>query len=247
MVAAACREDQGLRDALAKRGIDDVSLVWVDPESITGFEPEGLEDRRLSWGTVWHRESADDNGYARPVAGLVPIIDLETLKVISIEDHGVLPMATEHGNYRSGSWGPDRPVAPLEITQPEGPGFDIDGQLVTWQNWSFRIGFTHREGMVLHDVTYDDHGKVRPIMKRAAINEMYVPTSTRTRRPTARTSSTGASTAPARSPPRWSWAATAWARSGTSTPRWSTATVRHGPSRTRSACTRRTTRSSGST
>ncbi len=132
------------------------------------------------------------------MAGLVPIIDLETLKVIAIEDHGVLPMASETGNYRSGTWGPDREVSKLEIIQPDGPGFGIEGQLVTWQNWSFRIGFTHREGLVLHDVRYDDHGTVRPIMKRAAINEMYVPTSTRTRRPTARTSSTGVSTAPAR-------------------------------------------------
>ncbi|WP_432537156.1 primary-amine oxidase [Kineococcus arenarius] len=175
MVAAACRQDPKLQAALAKRGITDASLVWVDPESITGFEPEGLEDRRLSWGTVWHRVSEDDNGYARPVAGLVPIIDLETLEVISIEDHGVIPMASETGNYRSGTWGPNRAVAPLEITQPEGPGFEIDGQQVRWQNWTFRIGFTHREGLVLHDLTYDDHGRTRSVLRRAAVNEMYVP------------------------------------------------------------------------
>src|SRR6218665_580516 len=81
MVAVAARENPLLKAALAKRGILDTSLVWVDPESITGFEPEGYEDRRLSWGSVWHRESADDNGYARPVAGLVPIIDLETFEI----------------------------------------------------------------------------------------------------------------------------------------------------------------------
>jgi primary-amine oxidase len=175
MVAAAARKDPALIAALALRGITDVSLVWVDPESITGFEPEDLADRRLSWGTVWYRESVDDNGYARPVAGLVPIIDLETLEILRIEDHGVVPMASETGMYSSGTWGPDREVKPLEITQPEGPGFEVDGQLVTWQNWSFRIGFTHREGLVLHELSYNDHGVDRPIVKRAAVNEMYVP------------------------------------------------------------------------
>lgn len=175
MCAQACREDAGFQAALKLRGIDDVSLVWVDPESITGFEPEQYAGRRLSWGTVWHRESEDDNGYARPVAGLVPIIDMETLEVLEIEDHGVVAMASEHGNYRSGSWGPDREVAPLEIIQPDGPGFEIDGHTVRWQNWEFRVGFTHREGLVLHDVTYRDGDEVRPIMKRAAVNEMYVP------------------------------------------------------------------------
>ncbi|WP_159500737.1 primary-amine oxidase [Microbacterium sp. 18062] len=175
MVAVAARNSPILKEALARRGIHDSSLVWVDPESITGFEPEDLADRRLSWGTVWHRESEDDNGYARPVAGLVPIIDLETLEIVRLEDHGVIPMASETGNYRSGTWGPDREVAPLEIIQPEGPGFHVDGHSVTWQNWSFRIGFTHREGLVLHDVGYQDGETLRPVLRRAAINEMYVP------------------------------------------------------------------------
>jgi primary-amine oxidase len=175
MIAQAAKNHPLVVEALAKRGITDTSLVWVDPESITGFEPEDLADRRLSWGTVWYRESHDDNGYARPVAGLVPILDLETLDVIRLEDHGVIPMASEGGNYRSGTWGPDRTVAPLEITQPEGPGFDVDGHEVTWQNWSFRIGFTHREGLVLHDIAYRDGDTVRPVMRRASVNEMYVP------------------------------------------------------------------------
>ncbi|MFI5953274.1 primary-amine oxidase [Cryptosporangium sp. NPDC051539] len=175
LIAQACREDPAFQAALAKRGITDPSLVWVDPESITGFEPEDLADRRLSWGTVWHRETADDNGYARPVAGLVPILDLESLEVLRIEDHGVLPMASEHGNYRSGSWGPDREVSGLEISQPDGVGFEIQGSLVTWQNWSFRVGFTHREGLVLHEVNYHDGDQVRPVLKRASVNEMYVP------------------------------------------------------------------------
>ena len=78
-IAAASRQSPLLKEALAKRGITDLSLVWVDPESITGFVPEDLADRRLSWGTVWYREFPEDNGYARPVAGVVPILDLDTL------------------------------------------------------------------------------------------------------------------------------------------------------------------------
>ncbi|RKN05930.1 primary-amine oxidase [Streptomyces radicis] len=175
LVARAAREHPLLKEALARRGIHDTSLVWVDPESITGFEPEDLKDRRLSWGTVWHRESEDDNGYARPVAGLVPIVDLETLDVVRVEDHGVLPVPGETGAYRSGTWGADREVAPLEITQPAGPGFTVEGHEVTWQNWSFRVGFTHREGLVLHELTYRDGDAVRPVLRRAAVNEMYVP------------------------------------------------------------------------
>jgi primary-amine oxidase len=175
LIAQAARTSPLLTEALAKRGITDTSLIWVDPESITGFVPEDLADRRLSWGTVWHREFPEDNGYARPVAGLVPILDLDTLEVVRVEDHGVIPMPTETGVYTSGTWGPDRAVSALDIVQPEGPGFLIDGHRVTWQNWSFRVGFTHREGLVLHDIVYRDGDVERPVVRRAAVNEMYVP------------------------------------------------------------------------
>ncbi|SMQ70858.1 primary-amine oxidase [Agreia sp. VKM Ac-1783] len=175
LIARAALGSPLLVEALAKRGITDTSLVWVDPESITGFVPDDLAERRLSWGTVWYREFAEDNGYARPVAGLVPILDLDTLEVIRIEDHGVIPINSETGVYTSGTWGPDRTVAPLDIVQPEGPGFSIEGRKVTWQNWSFRVGFSHREGLVLHDVSYRDGDVERPVLDRAAVNEMYVP------------------------------------------------------------------------
>ncbi|ROP72825.1 primary-amine oxidase [Curtobacterium sp. PhB115] len=175
LIAQAARKSPLIIEALAKRGITDTSLVWVDPESITGFVPEDLADRRLSWGTVWYREFPEDNGYARPVAGLVPILDLDTLEVIRIEDHGVIPMASETGTYTSGTWGPDREVSALDIVQPNGPGFTIDGHEVRWQNWTFRVGFSHREGLVLHDLSYRDGDVERPVLHRAAVNEMYVP------------------------------------------------------------------------
>ncbi|MCU1526418.1 MAG: monoamine oxidase, partial [Frondihabitans sp.] len=174
-VAGAVRADAGVQAALAARGITDPTKVWVDPESITGFEPEDLADRRLSWATLWYVEGPEDNGYSRPIAGLVPIVDLETLEVVRIEDHGILPLPPEVGNFTSGTWGPDREVADLAITQPGGPGFEVDGHLVTWQNWSFRIGFSHREGLVLHDILYTDQGRTRSVLRRAAVNEMYVP------------------------------------------------------------------------
>ena len=62
-------------------------------------------------------------------------------------------------------------LKPLEIIQPEGPSFTVDGNLIRWQKWSFRVGFTAREGLVLHTVGYDG----RPILHRASFCEMAVP------------------------------------------------------------------------
>ncbi len=172
LAAQACRDDADFQAALAKRGIDDPSLVMVDPESIGGFEPEQWKGRRLAWGTVWSKLDVEDNGYARPVQGVVPVIDLTTMEVLEVEDHGVVEMSEESGSIEPGAWGPERPgLKDLDIVQPDGPSFDVDGRKVSWQGWELRVGFTHREGLVLHDLTFMG----RSVMRRLACNEMYVP------------------------------------------------------------------------
>jgi hypothetical protein len=65
-------------------------------------------------------------------------------------------------------------IKPLYIIQPEGPSFTVDGWRVNWQRYQFRIGFTSREGVVLHQVGYKDEGSgaltgsgsIRPIAYR---------------------------------------------------------------------------------
>src|SRR5947209_8314511 len=66
-------------------------------------------------------------------------------------------------------------LTPLEITQPEGPSFQIGGWELSWQKWRFRVGFTPREGLVFHLLTYEDGGRRRPILYRASCAELVVP------------------------------------------------------------------------
>jgi len=51
----------------------------------------------------------------------------------------------------------------------------VEGNQVEWQKWKFRVGFTSREGLVLHTISYNDDGVERPILYRASICEMVVP------------------------------------------------------------------------
>jgi primary-amine oxidase len=51
----------------------------------------------------------------------------------------------------------------------------VEGNLIKWQKWQVRISFNWREGLVLHNVGYEDEGCLRPILYRAAIAEMAVP------------------------------------------------------------------------
>ena len=66
-------------------------------------------------------------------------------------------------------------LKPLHISQPEGPSFTLDGNLLQWQNWALRIGFNHREGMTLHTVRYRDGDRNRSVAHRLSFAEMIVP------------------------------------------------------------------------
>ena len=102
--------------------------------------------------------------------------DLGRNEVIEVIDHGPVSLPQQHARYFPADHEPLRTdLKPLEITQPEGPSFTVDGNLVRWGRWSLRIGFDPHEGVVLHQVTYDDHGRERTILHRASVSEMVVP------------------------------------------------------------------------
>ena len=177
------RKDPRWRDAMRKRGVTDFGLCMIDPWSTPNVEDGvGPDDGRFVSPLTWVRDDPDDNGYAHPVDGVVTHVDLDTMTVVSVEDHGVVPVPKKKANYSTEKVsdpenvpyfpeGPRQDVKPLDITQSEGPSFQVDGYHLSWQKWDLRIGFTAREGLVLHRVAYDG----RSIIHRASLSEMFVP------------------------------------------------------------------------
>jgi primary-amine oxidase len=182
----ACEEivqaDPRWQEAMRKRGVTDFSLAMVDPwaSSWTGPDDDAA-NRRIARPLTFVRSAPGENGYARPVEGLICEVDLDAREVLDVIDHGVVPLPPMPGNYEEpwlfesgnvpavGGYRDD--LKPIEITQPEGPSFTVDGHAVSWQKWQVRIGFTPREGLVLHQVSYAG----RSIVHRASLVEMYVP------------------------------------------------------------------------
>ena len=62
-------------------------------------------------------------------------------------------------------------LKPYIVQQPEGASFSVDGNLVHWQKWQFRVGFNSREGLVINNLTYDN----RNVLYRLSVSEMTVP------------------------------------------------------------------------
>jgi primary-amine oxidase len=172
---AAVRADPRWQEAMRKRGVTDLSLAMVDCWSAGNFGFPEDEGRRLVRALTWVRRHAQDNGYARPVANLLTVVDLNAMQVVAVEDGGVIPLPPEDGNYSPETAGTRAGLRPVEIRQPEGPSFELAGHEVRWQKWRMRIGFTPREGLVLHTVSYEDQGRERPVLYRASIADMVVP------------------------------------------------------------------------
>jgi primary-amine oxidase len=174
------RADPRLVQALAARGIYDLSLVVVDTWAYgAALVPERYRGLRIGWGDVWYRERPGANPYANPVGGLHPVVDLNRMVMLELEDDGsrpVRPQPPVMGEYAPEITGlPLREVAPLQITQPGGVSFTLQGHLLSWQSWRLRLGFNHREGLVLHQVGFQDGDRLRPVAHRMSFAEMVVP------------------------------------------------------------------------
>jgi primary-amine oxidase len=157
-------------------GLDDTSLVMVDIWSAGNYGSEEDRTRRLARPLCFVRSDPTDNGYARPIEGLRPVVDLNAMKVIRVEEYGRWALPPQSGNYAADRMtGFRTDLKPLEIAQPDGPSFEVDGYRVRWQKWSFVIGFSAREGLTLHHLCYDDGGKSRSVLYRASVSEMVVP------------------------------------------------------------------------
>ncbi len=172
----AVKADPRFRAALALRGVVDLDLVMVDTWTVGRFEQP---DRRVGRSLAWLRSDlTGDNGYARPIGGLLALVDLNDMQVVRIDDHGALPVPEEHGDYREGGGRPyRRDLRPIEITQPEGSSLTLDGYALTWGPWRLRIGFNPRESLTLHELAFDegDGAGPRPIAHRLSIAELAIP------------------------------------------------------------------------
>ncbi len=172
----ALKADTAWQEAMERRGITDFEKVQIDPWPTGNFGNPREEGRRIARCISYYREQPEDNGYARPVEGVVATVDAARGEVLEVVDLGVVPLPPGRGTYRPGDNGPSRTdLRPLDIVQPDGVSYTLEGNFLHWQRWSMRLSMDPLEGLVLHTVGYEDGDMVRPILHRAAISEMVVP------------------------------------------------------------------------
>ncbi|MDP4503419.1 primary-amine oxidase [Nonomuraea turcica] len=170
--AESVRNDPGFQAACAKRGVTDMSAVQIDPWPASNFGlPVDGEGRRLARCVAYVLDGPGDNAYAHPIENLVVVLDRDTGEVVELQDGEVIPVPRAPGRYDSGT----RELAPLQIVQPDGPGFTVDDGALRWGPWQLRVSMHPIEGLVLHEICYVEGERVRPVVYRASLSEMIVP------------------------------------------------------------------------
>jgi primary-amine oxidase len=119
---AAVRAHPDFQAAVARRGLE-LDQVVVDPWAIGHFGFAEEDGQRLSRCLCYVRTTPESNFYSRAIDGLVPVVDLNTMTVLRIEDVGDVPVPPEPGEYAREFWQDQfrQDLKPLTITQPKAP------------------------------------------------------------------------------------------------------------------------------
>ena len=142
------------------------------PWSAGNFNVSGEEGRHLCHTFSWLRTREFDHLYAHPIEGLNAVVDIKTGEVLRIDDYGVTPIPMAEHNYESRFQSTVRDhLKPINVEQPEGVSFSLNGRTISWHDWSLVIGFNARESLTLHDIQFAG----RPVVYRASLSEMVVP------------------------------------------------------------------------
>ncbi|KAF9875083.1 copper amine oxidase [Colletotrichum karsti] len=191
----ACVSSQAFKDAMSEFSLPENFTVVIDPWPYGGPDAEDGAIPRYMQGLVFARDvskdNLDSNHYAYPIP-IIPVMDFTTKKIVRVDrlatggkddsltpqERGTKPKALFEKTISS-EYVPElldakqrQDLKPINITQPEGASFTVQSDnLVQWQKWRFRLGFTPREGAVLHDLCYDN----RPVLFRLSYSELTVP------------------------------------------------------------------------
>ena len=168
------KNDPQVRAALAKRGITDLTTVECVPLPLGYFALPELEGHRIMYGGC-----ADLHGaylsWGRSVEGLMVEVDAVEKKVLKVMDEGPVPVPSANTNFQETLSMPRPGTTPLLVTQPLGPGFQIAGGEVSWQNWHFRFRLDPRLGPIVNLVRFDDGTKLRSVLYEGSLSELFVP------------------------------------------------------------------------
>jgi primary-amine oxidase len=170
------------RAALEKRGYqikDKISNTFFLDAYAPGKDPllvrKGKTIRAIR--VLFADRQGGTNNYGPYIEGLMALVDLYEGKLIALVDRpgAIARQSVPEDVFNRAVLGPEITENKLQIGPSTGQHIKLDGNHLQWEKWDFRFSFNQRDGLVLHQIAFNDQGKLRSICYRASISEMLVP------------------------------------------------------------------------
>ena len=162
---------------LAKRGVTDLTKVFCAPFAAGYYGIPEHEGKRMVKVGCFDTRRTTTNLFGWPIERLYAMVDLRAREVLSVTDHGVVPITDAELNFDDAAVGPRRAARPSNlVTMPEsGPSFRLDGHEVTWGNWRFHVRLDPRVGTIVSLARWQAAGEPRSVLYQGYLSEMFVP------------------------------------------------------------------------
>jgi primary-amine oxidase len=163
--------DARMQEGFRKRGLTDFEKIICIPRTVGNFGEKQENTKRLLKMDCVDIRDVKTNIFAKPIEGLFATVDLDTNKVLSVTDLGIVPIPKRTFDLDPDSIGAQREVKPVEQSFPKGSNIRMNGSFIDWQNWSFHIRWDIRAGVVISLVKYNN----RSILYEGSLAEIFVP------------------------------------------------------------------------
>lgn len=167
--------DPRFDEALKRRGVASRQFVTCIAVPPGNFGEPKYAGRRIAVLSCRLR-SGYRNTWARRIEGLSVVMDLRSKEILEFTDDEPVPVAPGGNDFDARAVGVRREhAAPLEVRQPNGPGYTIDGHVVSWDRWTFHVRPDSRVGVIVSAVTWKDGDRERPVLYEGHLSEIFVP------------------------------------------------------------------------
>jgi primary-amine oxidase len=168
-------KDPRFAEALKRRGIANSQFVTCIAVPPGNFGEPKYAGKRI--GVLSCRlRSGYRNTWARRIEGLIVVMDMHAKEILEFTDDEPVPVPAGGTDFDRAAVGTLRDYAsPLDVRQPNGPGYTIAGHVVSWDRWTFHVRPDSRVGLIISTATWKDGDRQRPVMYQGHLSEIFVP------------------------------------------------------------------------
>jgi primary-amine oxidase len=169
--------DPRFKSAITRRGLGKGHKIFCTPNSAGYYPEESYANRRILKVPCFDDAEKLHPNLARPIEGLMGVVDTETGDVLDVLDREVIvALPPAPAGYGNSVPLPDRPAFRVDIVADQGSNIKLTENLkIVWNHWSFRARADKRAGLILSLVRFNDDGNDRLIAYQMNLSEIFVP------------------------------------------------------------------------